>query len=284
MVYNLRALYTKVLLILFLSFLPVWAETYLPEDTEILAEVNSSVKLKRLKVLAKTSKKADNLDLLYLVAKQYIELGKQEADPRYYSYASSVLSAQGKEAPERIKLLQADILQYQHRFKAALKLLDQIIKVKPDDQEALLMRAAIYTELADYARSNRDCKELRNYNLEITCLALNQSLTGQEQQAYKDLKAMELGQDAASLWSLTITAEVAARLGLLEEAENYYARALAINPNDVYLLGSYADFLLDQDHNQEVLDLLETKQQIESLALRYNLAAELQSKEGVQRK
>lgn len=259
-------------MILFLSLASVQAKPYLPADTEVLTKIDSSKKLKKLNASLKQD--PSNIDLAHLLAKQYIALGKAQGDPRYYSYATATLAPweKQKKSPVSIKLLLADIKQYQHRFNEALELLDAILLAESNYQEAILMRAAIYTELGKYSRSDDDCRQLKDRGLETTCLALNKSLNGYPVEAYEDLRALSFGDDQASLWSLTIVAEVAARLAKYEEAEQYYQRALAINDHDIYLLGSYADFLLDQAENQAVIDLLEEIREVESLALRYRMA------------
>jgi Tfp pilus assembly protein PilF len=259
-------------LILFLSLASVQAKPYLPADTEVLAQINSSKKLKKLNASLKQD--PNNIDLAYLLAKQYIALGKAQGDPRYYSYATASLApwAKQKKSPPSIKLLLADIKQYQHRFNEALELLDAILLAESNYQEAILMRAAIYTELGKYSRSDDDCRQLKDRSLETTCLALNKFHNGYPAEAYDDLRDLSFGDDQASLWSLTILAEITARLAKTVEAERYYQQALAINNSDIYLLGSYADFLLDQAENQAVIDLLEGMEEVESLALRYRMA------------
>ena len=252
-------------------------EPYLPADNEILFQSSASTKAKQVKKLAQALKaQPENQELTYLVAKQYLSLGKNQADLRYYSYASAVLAywTERQDCPLQLLLLEADIKQYEHKFKRALKTLARVLEQDEENQEALSMRAAIYHELGDYAKSNQDCDLLENQLLRSSCLALNQSIL-QPQEAYQVLSELDFARDDASRWALTITAELAARLGLSVEAESYYRRALAIDAADVFLLGSYADFLLDQGLHHRVLELLENKQEIEVLALRYKLAASL---------
>jgi hypothetical protein len=65
---------------------------------------------------------------------------------------------------------------------------------------------------------------------------------------------------------------MAARAGIVAEAEEQFHAALALDPEDYYLLGSYADFLLDNDRPDEVVELLRDKITADPLLLRYSLA------------
>jgi hypothetical protein len=71
---------------------------------------------------------------------------------------------------------------------------------------------------------------------------------------------------------LTSLAEMAARAGMAEAAQSHFMEALALDASDIYLLGSYADFLLDHGHFQEVIALLQDKSRSDPLLLRYALA------------
>jgi hypothetical protein len=56
------------------------------------------------------------------------------------------------------------------------------------------------------------------------------------------------------------------------DAEMYFRAAFSTNPPDSYLLGAYADFLLDQERFAEVTTLLREKTRADPLLLRYALA------------
>jgi len=69
-----------------------------------------------------------------------------------------------------------------------------------------------------------------------------------------------------------LLAEIAERQGNLPEAEQHYRRALSLDPSDPYLLGAYADFLLDRRRTSEVVVLLQKNTRVDGLLLRYALA------------
>ena len=74
------------------------------------------------------------------------------------------------------------------------------------------------------------------------------------------------------VWVLTLLAEMAERRGDPAAAEERYKRALALSPRDSYLVGAYADFLLDQKRAPEVIALVKDQTRIDGLLLRHALA------------
>ena len=112
---------------------------------------------------------------------------------------------------------------------------------------------------------------------QVACLAGAASLTGH---AAVTLAALKLSDaDAGSsteerLWALTVEGEVAARLGRAGEAEDAFARARAITSDDSYLLGAYADLLLDRGRPREVVAMLADRTRIDPLLLRLAEAEE----------
>jgi Tfp pilus assembly protein PilF len=69
---------------------------------------------------------------------------------------------------------------------------------------------------------------------------------------------------------------MAQRRGDAAVAGARYKRALALHPRDSYLLGAYADFLLEQKRAAEVVALLADQTRIDALLLRRALALQQQ--------
>ncbi len=67
-------------------------------------------------------------------------------------------------------------------------------------------------------------------------------------------------------------AETATRTGAIREAEESFAEAFKVGIKDQYLLGAYADFLLDQRRYQDVISLLRSETRADGLLLRLVLA------------
>jgi predicted Zn-dependent protease len=113
------------------------------------------------------------------------------------------------------------------------------------------------------------------------CLASVDGLTGRLQESYKKLTTTFEGHPEAPSglrsWVLTSLAEMAARAGMAQQAEAHFNGALTLDSADSYLLGAYADFLLDHDRSREVVALLRDKTRADPLLLRYVLALKAQN-------
>ncbi len=221
------------------------------------------------------------LDLAINLSKRYIELGKAEADPRYYGYAQGVLKPwwDMPEPPSEVLLLRALILQNRHDFDSALHDLEILLRREPTDAQAWLTQAVILQVRARYDEAQLSCIPLMDLETPLaasTCLASIGSLTGHADKSYDFLRdAFKENQNISTdqrLWSLTVLAEIASRLGRNEEANQFFTEALKIRRQDVYLLNAYADFLIDQKRPAEVIALLNDKTRIDSLLLRLALA------------
>jgi len=221
------------------------------------------------------------LDIAVKLAKRYIELGKAEADPRYYGYAQGVLKPWWdlSEAPSEVLLLRALILQNRHDFDSALHDLKTLLRRDPSNAQGWLTQAVILQVLARYDDAQRSCIPLMELDSPLaasTCLANIGSLTGHAAKSYdflrKALKETQVTSTDQRLWSLTVLAEIAFRIGRYEEADQFFSEALKFRRQDIYLLNAYADFLLDQKRPEEVITMLSEKTRIDSLLLRVALA------------
>jgi hypothetical protein len=132
---------------------------------------------------------------------------------------------------------------------------------------------------ADYSAAKRDCANLHGLASELivlACSATADSLSGQAQQTYADLrKAYAASPDAspaARLWVTTRLAEMADRLGLVREADAWFKAALQLDITDAYLQAVYAEFLLDEQRYREVVTLLKGKERSDVLLVRLALA------------
>jgi hypothetical protein len=221
------------------------------------------------------------LDLAIALSKRYIALGKAEADPRYYGYAQGVLKPwwDSPESPPEVLLLRALIRQNRHDFDTALRDLQTLLRREPANAEAWLTQAIILQVRARYDEAQQSCIPLMDLDAPLvaaTCLASINSLTGHAAQSYDFLRGALKEAQAVStdqrLWSLTVLAEIAARMDKNQEADQFFKEALAIRGQDVYLLSAYADFLLDQKRPAEVVAMLADKTRVDGLLLRLALA------------
>ena len=262
-----------------------WAAPYTPKDGAAVIEQlprRADATRSELRGLRQQLNAAPNdLALAAGLAQRYIALARSETDPRYLGYAQAALAPWWRQAapPVPVRLLRATILQSTHQFGPALQDLDAVIAQEPANGQAWLTRATVLTVQGDYARATAACARLSALTTQlvtVTCLANIASVTGRAASSERllDLTLQRSAGAAPELesWALTLLAEMAARRGEIALAEARYKTALARQPRDSYLLGAYADFLLDQRRPQEVVSLLKDQQRIDALLLRYALA------------
>lgn len=214
------------------------------------------------------------------VARVNIEEARARSDPRYLGRAEGVLSPwwNAPEPPHEVLVLRATIRQSNHDFDGALGDLSQALAQVPDDPQALLVQSSLLLLRGDYERARQSCERLRPHVESLvlaTCSAAIDGMTGRAQAGYDALAALAPSAStdpAVSSWALTVLAELAVRLGDSRAADAWFAAALAIAPDDGYLLGARADHLLDTGRAREVLPLLAGRSAADGLLLRLALA------------
>ncbi|HEY8007430.1 MAG TPA: hypothetical protein VIE66_11685 [Methylocella sp.] len=223
----------------------------------------------------------DNLSLALRVARGYLELGRATSDPRYAGYAQAALAPWWAlpRAPEDVLILRATLRQRAHQFDAALADLAIVLDIDPRNAQARLIRATVLQVTGDYPGAREECLAIRSLTQELVstaCLASVNGVTGHLRQSYDELRTtldrFPNSQPQLRSWVLTSLAEMAARADMADTADIYFREAFAIDATDAYLLGAYADFLLDQNRPREVLELLRAHTRADPLLLRYALA------------
>jgi tetratricopeptide (TPR) repeat protein len=214
------------------------------------------------------------------LATRYIEQGRSQGDPRFLGQAQAVLSPWWNEPtpPPAALLLRATIRQNAHEFDQALEDLDQILTVQPTNGQAWLTKASILQVQARYDEARRACQRLARLaasHVMLGCLSDIGGVTGQSAKS-RELLRQALSNPALSgrerIWIATILAETAARTGAIREAEQYFNDAFMVGIKDQYLLGAYADFLLDQRRYRDVISVLQSETRADGLLLRLALA------------
>ncbi|MCC7595921.1 hypothetical protein IGS61_00395 [Janthinobacterium sp. FW305-129] len=270
-----------------------WAAPYTPKDGGAVIEQlprRADATQSELRGLRQQLNAApQDLVLATGLAQRYIALARSETDPRYLGYAQAALAPWWRQAapPVPVRLLRATILQSTHHFGLALQDLDAVIGQQPHNAQAWLTRATVLTVQGDYPQATAACARLSALSTQlvtVTCIANIASVTGRAAGSERllDLTLQRSAGAAPELesWAATLLAEMATRRGESALAEARYKAALARQPRDSYLLGAYADFLLDRQRPQDVVKLLQDQQRIDALLLRYALA--LQSLPGRQ--
>ena len=221
-----------------------------------------------------------NFDSAIKLASRYIEQGRSEGDPRFLGQAQAVLGPWWSEStpPPPALLLRATIRQNAHEFNQALADLDQVLAAQPTNAQAWLTKAAILQVQARYDEARRACQRLARLTAShvlLGCLGDIAGVTGQSTKSRELLQAVLSGPELSGrerIWIATILAETAARTEAIREAEESFIEAFKVGVKDQYLLGAYADFLLDQGRYQHVMSLLQSETKADGLLLRLALA------------
>ncbi|HLA35920.1 MAG TPA: tetratricopeptide repeat protein [Rhodocyclaceae bacterium] len=221
------------------------------------------------------------LDLAVDVAERYFRLAVRAGDPRYIGYAQAALKPWWRQAepPTDILVLRAGLTQYLHDFDGALADLTRAIARDPGNPTAWSYRAVIHIVMARYDEARHDCRQLAAVAagpIGAACEPTVDALSGNAAAAYAKLERIVRRYPHADpsqrLWVLTRMAEIAQRLGRMQEAETHYRSALQLGIDDQYLLTAYAEFLLDLKRPAEVVDMLKGKTRNDVLLLRLALA------------
>lgn len=223
-----------------------------------------------------------DVDPAVALAQRYFELAAADGDPRYVGYAQAALQPwwDAPAPPPTVRVMRAVLLQFDHRFDAALADLEAVVRVAPDNAAAWSWLAAIHMVRADYAPARRACAGLAPLApalIATGCTAYIDALTGQAAAAANALRAGLRSRGdttpAQRLWALTRLAETEALLGHNAAAEAAFRDALALDLADTYLQAAYADHLLDRGRPAEVLTLLAAGARADVLLLRLAIAA-----------
>ena len=260
------------------------ASPFLPrDDTQVLERLPgaNTPQFRQLKSLRSAAALAPNdIARATILAAAYIRASRLEGDPRFLGYAQAALTPWWKnpEAPIAVLMLRATILQSRHEFDTALADLDKLLLQDPGNPQALLTRATVLTVRGKYAEARSDCNRLYGIVPEVypvACIAAIDSVTGGAGRAYENLQRTVHGSapvdSGGRAWAETLLGEIAHRRGD-SVAESHFRAALDAGERDLYLLGAYSDWLLDQGRAAEVVTLLQNESRADTLLLRLALA------------
>jgi Tfp pilus assembly protein PilF len=262
------------------------AAPYRPSDDaqplERLPGAGSKTTRELRRLHAELARSPNNLELAIGVAKRDIAVARREGDSRYDGYAEAALAPwlSLSEPPTEVVVLRATLRQTKHDFSGALADLSRAVSADPRNAQGWLTRAVILQVEGDYTKALGNCLNLARIAeplVSAICIDSVSGLSGKAAASYADLQQIldraPFAEDPEiRLWALTVLAETAARLGNTDAAEQQFNAAMRLGIRDVYLLGAYADFLLDQDRPRDVQLLLENEARIDPLLLRLALA------------
>lgn len=225
-----------------------------------------------------------NLDLALRLAGLYVTRARIDSDPRQLGRAQAVLAPwwDAADSPVPVLVLRATIEQSNHVFADARTHLERALAQQPTNAQAWLTLATVQQVTGDLAGAAESCRRLADVAVAmvaVTCQASVDGLTGRATPAYDALNRV-LAQSPGSQtpvslrsWATTLQAEIAERLGRSDDAERLYRASRALDPHDAYTIAAYADFLLDEQRNADVVDLIPRDTPVDTLLLRRVQAA-----------
>ena len=273
-------------LALLLPATPIRAEPFLPKDggqvletlrPTALEPVNRELRALRARLAAEPG----NAGLACQVARRCLERSRTEADPRFLGRAQAALAPwwEVPAPPVEVLVLRATLKQSQHEFTNSLVDLQLASRLDSRNAQVWLTRATILTVLGDYAGARRACLPLAQLApgpIALTAAASVTSLNGEGERSCALLRNTLEGNTSMNgeerIWALTVLAEALERLGHVREAETEFEAALALRQRDPYLLGAYADLLLEEGRAEEAAYLLKNEVRADGLLLRLALA------------
>lgn len=226
-----------------------------------------------------------DLKLAAQVARLDIIQSRRLGDPRFLGHAEAALAPWplGPATPVPVLLLRAVILQSYHDFAGSIAALHRVLVIEPSSAQAWLTLASVNQVQASYPTALHDCGQFASHTIGLApdvCTGAVMALTGHADVALQAITA-SLSMNAVEAkaepevaeWATTLAAEIAERLGD-PSTEQRYRVALALAPDDPYLLGAWSDWLLDHGRPQEVIALLQApdRTRIDPLLLRLALA------------
>lgn len=228
------------------------------------------------------SQRPDDVRAAVALARHHVALGRATGDPRHAGHAQAALARWWRlpDPPEEVRLVRAILAQREHRFDAALADLDAILARRPLHPQARLTRATLLQVRGQWPEAAQECARLPPqvpHAYVAACVLSVAALAGDPWNAYARLAAVRDGvppddTDALS-WLDGLLAEMAERAGRDREAETRYRDALAAASGDPYLVGAYADFLLDRHRDREAYELTRAGRAADPLLLRHAIAA-----------
>ena len=259
-------------------------EPYVPNsDNEVLETLPKSLVSDELTTLRRQlSSSPTDMDLAVRVGGRYLAMGSIESDPRFYGYARAALQPWWDQAkpPPQVLRLRAKLREKDHRYEHALADLRLLLEQDPKNTQAWLEVANILRVQGKYDEAWQACETLSEFGGEIPsaiCRIPLQAATGKAQQAdvllSEILPKVKTQFPSVVQWVLTMQSKVAYALGRTDETERFFRNGLVNTPQDKYLIRDYADFLLDQNRNDEAFALAQNHIQDNGVLLRAAIAA-----------
>jgi len=211
----------------------------------------------------------------------YLNHAKASGDMRYLSYAENRLQNWLQETPqsEKARLLDAQIKQYNHNFKAAIQHLESLTMDHPKNIEAWSLLANLQLLTGDYHAAKSSCKQLSarsNLTDSIICQSNIMIRTGELHKAHKMLRALLVGANTMpvqrQVWLYTSMAEIKLQRNKITQAGYYIEKAVKLvadnGLNDNYLSRLHIDYLIQKNNLKQAFELVRNKKNDSAMMIR----------------
>lgn len=271
-----------------LASVPAIAEPYLPPSDDTVLQVLArplagGIRLERARDTL--AAKHSDPDRAAELAASYLEANAATGEPRYLGYAKKTLEPWSADAqpPLHIWLLRARIEQRLHSFAAARADLEALLRAHPDAGEAAMLLSTVALVQGDYAAADEGCAALRHQGAALMaqiCAANRAQYGGSASQSLRTLTVLldagAIPPGSIEVWARTLAAELAVGVGDNAAALAHYRRAIDESQRedspDLYLLGSYADFLTDMNEPAAALEALRDAPATDAVLIRRAVA------------
>jgi tetratricopeptide (TPR) repeat protein len=265
------------------------SSAYSREKTEKTFNLNDK-KSSRLMLLKRLyANSPENPVIATKLAMTYVQMARNQSDPSYYALAREAIKPwqrqpnipglATKEPPVAIRLIRATLAQHDHHYADARDDLLKLIKQQPYNTQAWITLSIIHLVQGDYKKAEVSCSALARIaskGLASLCYSQLYSLTGSAKKAYRMQQKLLMNisnkQTEERLWIIGLMAETAMRRGNDQQAEKHFQQGMKIKPNDIYILRTYSDFLLDKQRYKDVIPLLAPFLDNDQLLLRFVIA------------
>jgi tetratricopeptide (TPR) repeat protein len=244
-------------------------EPFVPQrDDQVLERLPKTLSLNRDRMASIREKLAadpNNSDLASAAALGYIKMGNDESDPRFYGYARSAVKSWWDEEspPPSIVKIRAKLNEKDHKYKEAIVDLVGLLNKDANDLQAWVEVINLYRVVGDYDAARQSLERLSKADDQKATMIASIPLmaaTGLASSAYDSVAKFSAEAEASSPemlpWAMAIQGDIAASLGKFESADEHYRKALSLNGGSIHLKRTYADFLLDHQRPEPVLQLL----------------------------
>jgi tetratricopeptide (TPR) repeat protein len=245
-------------------------------ENAVLAELSAGTRF--ADVAARRLARA-RVDVAIPLAQFYIQQSRISGDLRFLGYAEAVLAPWVRTDPllPDALVLQATLQQSRHEFTASLATLDRALAARPNDPQALLIRATVLRVLGRYSEAGPACEQFSRLvepRLGALCTQSLRGMTGGLESAYSELTQISSQGwlNAERSWLYSELGEMAVRLGRDDDAQRWFQRDLNLVAGDFYVRAAFADLLLRRRRPAEALALLKGQESIEPLLLRIAIA------------